>query len=187
MALSIFPRSKQVGSLQEFYTLKYPEPKEETMFIERFTKLALLCALAVVPMLFGSFAGDAQAAEGPSKEKVKVLYHVDGKDPEVAKYALALINKHIEAEGGPENIDIELVVHGPALELFERDKMDPEMTKRFNQIIEKGVHAEMCQVSMKAFGKTLDNLAKGFVATLHPVAVKRIADLQREGYLYIKP
>lgn len=75
---------------------------------------------------------------------------------------------------------------GPALELFERDKMDPEMTKRFNQIIEKGVHAEMCQVSMKAFDKTLDNLAKGFVA-LHPVAVKRIADLQREGYLYIKP
>jgi hypothetical protein len=32
-----------------------------------------------------------------------------------------------------------------------------------------------------------ENLAKGFVATLHPVAVKRIADLQKEGYLYIKP
>jgi len=127
----------------------------------------------------------AQAAEGQGK--VKVLYHVDGKDPEVAKYALALINKHIDAEGGPDKIDVELVVHGPALELFEKEKMDPEMTKRFDQIIEKGAKAEMCQVSMKAFGKTIDNLAKGFVATLHPVAVKRIADLQREGYLYIKP
>lgn len=82
---------------------------------------------------------------------------------------------------------MELVVHGPALELFEKDKMDPEMQKRFDQIIQKGVHAEMCQVSMKVFGKTLDNLAKGFVATLHPVAVKRIADLQQQGYLYIKP
>lgn len=127
----------------------------------------------------------AQAAEGQGK--VKVLYHVDGKDPDVAKYALALINKHIDAEGGPDKIDVELVVHGPALELFEKDKMDPEMTKRFDQIIEKGAKAEMCQVSMKAFGKTIDNLAKGFVATLHPVAVKRIADLQKEGYLYIKP
>lgn len=127
----------------------------------------------------------ALAAEGEGK--VKVLYHVDGKDPEVAKYALALINKHIDAEGGPDKIDVELVVHGPALELFEKDKMDPEMTKRFGQIIEKGAKAEMCQVSMKAFGKTIDNLAKGFVATLHPVAVKRIADLQKEGYLYIKP
>ncbi|HSE58833.1 MAG TPA: DsrE family protein, partial [Nitrospiraceae bacterium] len=72
-------------------------------------------------------------------------------------------------------------------ELFEKDKMDAEMTKRFEQIIEKGAKAEMCQVSMKMFGKTIENLAKGFVATLHPVAVKRIADLQREGYLYIKP
>ena len=112
---------------------------------------------------------------------------VDGKDPEVAKYALALINKHIDAEGGPDKIDVELVVHGPALELFEKDKMDPEMTKRFDQAIQNGVKAEMCQVSMKFFGKTIDNLAKGFVATLHPVAVKRIADLQQQGYLYIKP
>lgn len=127
----------------------------------------------------------AAAAEGQGK--VKVLYHVDSKDPDVAKYALALINKHIDAEGGPDKIDVELVVHGPALELFEKDRMDPEMTKRFDQIIEKGAKAEMCQVSMKAFGKTIDNLAKGFVATEHPVAVKRIADLQREGYLYIKP
>jgi len=128
-----------------------------------------------------------KAADGAKKEKTKVLYHVDGKDPDVAKYALALINKHIDAEGGPENIDVELVVHGPALELFEKDKMDPEMTKRFDQIIEKGAKAEMCQVSMKFFGKTIDSLAKGFVATLHPVAVKRIADLQQQGYLYIKP
>jgi intracellular sulfur oxidation DsrE/DsrF family protein len=132
-------------------------------------------------------SGKSHAANSSGQGKVKVLYHVDGKDPEVAKYALALINKHIDAEGGPDKIDVELVVHGPALELFEKDKMDPEMTKRFDQAIEKGVKAEMCQVSMKAFGKTIDQLAKGFVATLHPVAVKRIADLQQQGYLYIKP
>ena len=143
--------------------------------------LLLMLAHAAVPLDHDH----ALAAEGQGK--VKVLYHVDGKDPEVAKYALALINKHIDAEGGPDKIDVELVVHGPALELFEKEKMDPEMTKRFDQIMEKGAKAEMCQVSMKAFGKTVDNLAKGFVATLHPVAVKRIADLQKEGYLYIKP
>ncbi len=131
--------------------------------------------------------GPLLAADAPAGGKVKVLYHVDGKDPEVAKYALALINKHIEAEGGPDKIDVELVVHGPALELFEKDKMDAEMTKRFEQILEKGVKAEMCQVSMKLYNKTLDNLVKGFVATLHPVAVKRIADLQQQGYIYIKP
>src|SRR6185437_14595765 len=144
--------------------------------------LCFICAIAV-PSAFALSPDQAMAAA----DKVKVLYHVGGKDPAVAKYALALINKHIDAEGGPDKIDIELVVHGPALELFEKDKMDAEMTKRFEQIIGKGVKAEMCQVSMKTYNKTLDNLVKGFVATLHPVAVKRIADLQQQGYLYIKP
>ena len=155
----------------------------KSLSINRMLLVSLLAATALVALPFTP--DRAAAVEG--KAKVKVLYHVDGKDPDVAKYALALINKHIEAEGGPENIDVELIVHGPALELFETDKMDPEMKKRFDQVIEKGVHAEMCQVSMKMFGKTLDNLAKGFVATLHPVAVKRIADLQQQGYIYIKP
>jgi uncharacterized protein len=145
--------------------------------------IAVALSLVALPLT----ASWADTKSNQAKQKVKVLYHVNGKDPEVAKYALALINKHIEAEGGPDNIDVELIVHGPALELFEKDKMDPEMTKRFDQAIAKGVKAEMCQVSMKAFDKTIDTLAKGFVATLHPVAVKRIADLQQEGYIYIKP
>jgi len=148
-------------------------------------KLLMMSVAAIALVAFPLSPNRAEAAE--SKGKVKVLYHVDGKDLEVAKYAMALINKHIEAEGGPDKIDVELVVHGPALELFEKDKMDPELKKRFEQVVDKGVHAEMCQVSMKLYNKTLDNLAKGFVATLHPVAVKRIADLQQEGYIYIKP
>jgi intracellular sulfur oxidation DsrE/DsrF family protein len=155
------------------------------MFRPKTLLVSIAAALSLIALPLSASWADTTSSQ--AKEKVKVLYHVDGKDPDVAKYALALINKHIEAEGGPDNIDVELVVHGPALELFEKDKMDPEMTKRFDQIIGKGVKAEMCQVSMKMFGKTLDNLAKGFVATLHPVAVKRIADLQQEGYIYIKP
>jgi hypothetical protein len=105
----------------------------------------------------------------------------------VVKYALALIHKHIEAEGGPQHIDIKLVIHGPALQLFERDKIDPELKKKFDLILEDGAHAEMCQVSMKIFGKSLEDLLPGLEPTLHPVAVKRIADLQSQGYLYIKP
>ena len=153
-----------------------------------FTKRLLIATVAALSLIaLPLSAGWADTTTGHAKQKVKVLYHVDGKDPDVSKYALALINKHIEAEGGPDNIDVELVVHGPALELFEKDKMDPEMAKRFQQVVDKGVHAEMCQVSMKLYNKTLDDLVKGFVATLHPVAVKRIADLQQQGYLYIKP
>jgi len=144
---------------------------------------------ASVPLLALLFTGSLAYADQPAtpKGKMKVVYHVDGKDPDVAKYALALIHKHIEAEGGPQHIDIKLVIHGPALPLFDKDKIDPELKKKFDLILEDGAHAEMCQVSMKLFGKSLEDLIPGLEATLHPVAVKRIADLQAQGYLYIKP
>lgn len=119
--------------------------------------------------------------------RLKVLYHIDGSDVGVAKYAMALINKHMEAEGGPDKIDIKVVVHGPALKLFVKETVDPVLKKKLAVIISKGVQPEMCQVSMKLFDKPLDSLEPGFIPTEHPVAVKRIADLQEQGYLYIKP
>ena len=142
--------------------------------------LALTCALFLSPSW-------AQASGTHGKEKVKVVYHVDGPDPAVAKYALALINKHIEAEGGPDNIDVVLVVHGPALKLFENANADQELKDKIKMVLDKGATAEMCQVSMKLFGTPLEKLVSGFIPTEHPVAVKRIADLQRQGYVYIKP
>ena len=54
-------------------------------------------------------------------------------------------------------------------------------------IIDKGIQQEMCQVSMKIFNKPLESLGSGFVPTKHPVAVKPMADLQEQRYLYIKP
>ena len=127
------------------------------------------------------------AATASADDKVKVLYHVDGKDLDVAKYAMALIHKHIEAEGGPDNIDVTLVVHGPALHLFKKESVDPVLKQKLKTIIDEGVNAEMCQVSMKLFGTPLEKIVAGFRPTAHPVAVKRIADLQRQGYVYIKP
>src|SRR5207247_4948765 len=144
------------------------------MFTKSMKRRLGVSALTVAALLMLPLGSPLRAAETPAKDKVKVLYHVDGKDLEVAKYAMALINKHIDAEGGPDKIDVELVVHGPALGLFEKDKMDPELKKRFEQIVDKGVHAEMCQVSMKMYNKTLDNLVKGFVTTMHQVVDKPI-------------
>ncbi|WP_454060796.1 DsrE family protein [Candidatus Nitrospira salsa] len=142
--------------------------------------LTLVCSL-----LIG--ASVTQASETGGKDKMKVVYQVNGPDPAVAKYALALINKHIEAEGGPDNIDVVLVVHGPALKLFENANADQDLKDKIKMVLDKGATAEMCQVSMKLFGTPLEKLVAGFIPTEHPVAVKRIADLQREGYVYIKP
>ncbi len=136
-----------------------------------------------------SITSNAEAGNNHRDEngRIKVLYHIDGSDVGVAKYAMALINKHMEAEGGPDKIDIKVVVHGPALKLFDKETVDPVLKKKLAMIIDKGVQPEMCQVSMKLFNKPLDSLSPGFIPTEHPVAVKRIADLQEQGYLYIKP
>ncbi len=150
---------------------------------KKFRYVVLIISLLAPGILLFAIPGLVLADSG----KTKVLYHVDGKDPDVAKYAMALINKHIEAEGGPDKIDIVLVVHGPALKLFEKETVDPALRDKLKVIIDKGAQAEMCQVSMKLFGTPLEKLVAGFQPTEHPVAVKRIADLQKEGYLYIKP
>lgn len=142
--------------------------------------------VAIICLFFLSSVAEA-ASNRDDKGRLKVLYHIDGSDVGVAKYAMALINKHMEAEGGPDKIDIKVVVHGPALKLFDRETIDPVLKKKLAMIIDKGVQPEMCQVSMKLFGKPLDTLEPGFIPTKHPVAVKRIADLQEQGYLYIKP
>jgi hypothetical protein len=128
-------------------------------------------------------AGEHRHADG----RLKVLYHIDSSDIGVAKYAMALINKHIEAEGGRDKIDVKVVVHGPALKLFDKKDADPVLVAKLKMIIDKGVQPEMCQVSMKVFDKPLASLLDGFIPTEHPVAVKRIADLQEQGYIYIKP
>ena len=145
---------------------------------------------ALILCTFSVFAGistvDAGNHRGPDG-KLKVLYHTDSSDIKVAKYAMALINKHIDAEGGPEKINLVVVVHGPALELFDKIDADPVLVKKLKMAVDKGAQPEMCQVSMKLFDKPLASLLDGFIPTKHPVAVKRIADLQEEGFLYIKP
>jgi len=145
-----------------------------------YTFTILLCLFVMFSV---AEAGNNRDASG----RLKVLYHIDTSDVAVAKYAMALINKHMEAEGGPDKIDIKVVVHGPALKLFIKETVDPVLKNKLAMIIGKGVQPEMCQVSMKLFGQGLDTLEPGFVPTEHPVAVKRIADLQEQGYLYIKP
>lgn len=146
----------------------------------------ILPAIVVALLLMSS--PPAQSASNRTADgKLKVLYHIDGADLAVAKYAMALINKHIEAEGGPEKIDVKVVIHGPALQLFDKEGIDPELFQKFRMIVDRGVQPEMCQASMKLFNKPLDKLAPGLKPTEHPVAVKRIADLQADGYIYIKP
>ena len=71
-------------------------------------------------------------------EKQKVVYHVS----EIEKIGLALSNAgfHIQGVGGPENIDLVMVVNGAAIKGFTKANFDPKMQKKFDDLNAKGVH-----------------------------------------------
>ena len=116
--------------------------------------MVLTLGLLTPGLLFFALPGLVLADSG----KTKALYHVDGKDPDVAKHATALINKHIEAEGRPDKIGVVLVVHSPALKLFEKEIVDPVLRDKLKVIIDKDSQAERSQVSMKLLGTPLEKL-----------------------------
>ena len=132
------------------------------MVFQKYSKIFLLLLMVGILSTGSLQLGFSDLARAES-DKIKVLYHVDSKDIETVTYAMALINKHIEAEGGPDKIDVVVVVHGPALELFKADTIDPTLKTKLKSAIDKGTQAEMCQVSMKLYGTPLEKLVAGFV------------------------
>ncbi|MGY3456806.1 hypothetical protein ACVWW5_002256 [Bradyrhizobium sp. LM3.4] len=62
-------------------------------------------------------ASRAQAAtEASTGSKLKVVYHLS--DAEKVNFVLGNIQNHIDGVGGPDQVTIALVIHGPALKAF---------------------------------------------------------------------
>jgi intracellular sulfur oxidation DsrE/DsrF family protein len=135
---------------------------------------ATLATLVIAAGLPAAHAGDKQ----------KVVYHVA--DVEKVQFALGNIRNHIQGVGGPENVEIVLVVHGPAGRMFN----DIETTDRVRSMVSAlradGVQFNMCGNTMRAQDVELDDLLPGFVR-VDQGGVVRIAELQEEGYVYIRP
>jgi len=155
------------------------------MFTMSIKRRLVVSALAVAALLMLPLGSPLLAAETPTKDKVKVLYHVDGKDLEVAKYAMALINKHIDAEGGPDKIDVELVVHGPGLRPFIARTIDPDVKGKVETLLTGGMAMGACQITMKRQSIKPEELIDGLVPI--PSGVVRVMELEEKGYAYIRP
>lgn len=121
----------------------------------------------------------AQAAD-----KLKIVYHVSEIDR--VGFTLGNMRNHIKGVGGPENVDIVLVAHGPALKAFHEMSADPKVSERVAQLQEQGVNFEACGNTMNAQAVSLSDLLQNF-ARRDEGGVVRIANLQSQGYLYIRP
>ena len=143
----------------------------------------LLRVTAAFGAVFAASRANA-ASESPAQDKLKVVYHLS--DLDKVHFVLGNIQNHLDGVGGPDHVTIALVVHGPALRSFQTSQANPEVTQDFGKLSRAGVGFAACGNTMKAQKITLNDLLPGFVSADRG-GVVRIAELQSQGYLYLRP
>jgi intracellular sulfur oxidation DsrE/DsrF family protein len=143
----------------------------------------ILAGFAAAGGLIGAALGSARAetfAAAPAK--MKVVYHLN----ELGKvdFVLGNIRNHIDGMGGADKVTIALVVHGPALKAFHTASANPETRRKLGGC--PGIELAACGNTMKAQEITLKDLLPGF-AVDERGGVVRIAELQMQGYAYLRP
>lgn len=141
--------------------------------------------------LFGTLIGAGAAlaaaktaeAQGAPK-KLKVAYHLN--DLDKVDFTLGNIRNHIEGVGGPQNVEIVLVVHGPALKAFHDISASEKVKASMASLRKDGLAMAACGNTMKVQAVKLDDLLTGFVAA-EQGGVVRLAELQSQGYVYLRP
>ena len=148
------------------------------MFNRRiFVKLAaILPGAAIVSQV----ASPAVAAA----DKQKVAYHVS--DRGKVAFCLNNIRNHIKGAGGVEKVEIVLVAHGPALKEFHAIDGNPSVMDRAIALMGKGVEFNACGNTMRVLKYETSDLLDG-MARVDQGGVVRLAELQQQGYLYLRP
>jgi len=140
---------------------------------------------AMVSAVGGAFAASrAKAATEAPTGKLKVVYHLN--DLDKVNFVLGNIQNHFDGVGGPDNVTIALVIHGQALKAFHAASANPDVTRRVGQFSKAGLEMAACGNTMKSQHVTVNELLLGFVAA-EKGGVVRIAELQSQGYLYLRP
>jgi intracellular sulfur oxidation DsrE/DsrF family protein len=140
----------------------------------------------VLSSIGGAFAAStAAAATGDQDTKLKtVVYHLC--DLDKVSFVLGTIQNHYDGCGGPDKVRIALVVHGPALRAFHVGSADPELIQNVGRFSREGLELAACGYTMKVLNIALRDLPPGFV-NAEKGGVVRIAELQSQGYCYMRP
>jgi uncharacterized protein len=122
----------------------------------------------------GLLAAGGRSARADAREGAKAVYH------------LGNIDHHLEGAGGPEKVTIALVVHGAALRAFHAASASPETARKLAALVKADVRLNACIHSMRGQNVTLKDLLPGF-AVAEKGGVVLIAELQQQGYAYLRP
>jgi uncharacterized protein len=130
-----------------------------------------------------AMASTRAKAEPATPDKSKVAYHLS--DLDKVNFVLGNIQNHYDGVG-PDKVTIALVVHGPALKAFHSISASPEVAERLRNFSKTGLKLNACGNTMTAQKITLNDLLPGFVEASEGGVVK-LAQLQAQGYVYLRP
>ena len=141
-------------------------------------------AVSAFGAAFAASHAGAVTTDATPAAKLKVVYHLS--DLDKVSFVLGNIQNHFDGVGGPDHVTIALVIHGQALRSFHVDTANPDITRRVSQFAKAGVEIAACGNTMKSQKVELKDLLPGFVR-VDQGGVVRIAELQSQGYLYLRP
>lgn len=139
---------------------------------------------AAAALLTGCGGGSSKSAKNGFKAQ-KVVYHVN--DINKAYGALRNVKNHLNALGD-KNADIVVVTHSSgAFTLVDgaQDKRGRSFDSTIQTLANRGVRFEICANTIR--GKKIDKNKINLNAHITPSGVARVADLQQQGYIYVKP
>lgn len=137
-------------------------------------KLALVASLVFLSLLPAISAA----------EKVNIVYHLSEADR--VPFVLNNMQNHIDGLGGPDQVNMVLVVHGPAINALDDIEATDRVRSNVAALQEQGVQFEMCGNTLTVFNRSLEDVLPGFVA-VNQGGVTRIGQLQTQGYVYLRP
>ena len=133
--------------------------------------------LLAAVLLGAALAGPALAQDKPQR----LLIQISDYNPKV--WGLALANaRNVRHDLGPDKVEIEVVVYGPAIRMLE---MDSDWRDRVTQVIDEGIRVIACENTMKSMKLTRNDMLGGvdFVKTGLAHVMKR----ELEGWAYARP
>jgi hypothetical protein len=142
----------------------------------------LRAATALGAALAASRAG--AATESPAETRLKVVYHLS--DLDKVHFVLGNIQNHLDGAGGPTMSPLRWWCTARRCGRSRPSRPIPRLTQDFGKLSKAGVGFAACGNTMKAQKITLGDLLPGFV-NADKGGVVRIAELQSQGYLYLRP
>jgi len=146
--------------------------------MRKFLTLTVLAMLAILGTGCATMFG---------QDKQKVVYHINYNDDKQLNAALGNVKNHISAIG-KDKIDVKVVMHGNGVDLLKTANTDLDMQQKVIGLKKDGVAFQVCNntlVNKKINYKNdlFDVSQKDIV----PSGVAEVANLQQQGYVYIKP